>query len=225
MGRSKLYLKISGIDKRRQPHGADLLTSKSSISVLPMHVMERFWAVVLALGIASAGCEQKRSAGTLPLPVEIRADTARSERLRVEPPVRARIWVAQVGSVRISPARDLALEPELPAGNPDTTVFPDTSPPLLEIDTDLMPPILKSRALLRVPRGWPTQRRPESVELDVRVDKGGTVTIAQWAAGSRDSVLVRAAIDCALHMSFYPALRSGNPVAVWCRQRFDFGTK
>jgi len=26
-------------------------------------------------------------------------------------------------------------------------------------------------------------------------------------------------------MRFYPALRGGRPVAVWCRQRFEFGAR
>jgi hypothetical protein len=204
---------------------ARLRSRNPGTSVFLMRVGERFWGIVLALGIVTSGCEQKRSQGPLPLPVEVRSDTARSERLKVEPPVHARIWVAHVGSARVTPARGLALEPELPAGSPDTIVIPDTSPPMLEIDADLKPPILRSRALLSVPQGWPPKRRPESVELDVRVDEVGTVTVAQWTGGSRDSGLVRAAVDCASHMRFYPALRGGRPVAVWCRQRFDFGTQ
>ena len=65
------------------------------------------------------------------------------------------------------------------------------------------------------PRGW--------VGLDVRVDEEGAVSHAEWAGGSRDTALVTSAIECALAMRFFPALRAGRPVAVWCRQRFEFG--
>ena len=58
---------------------------------------------------------------------------------------------------------------------------------------------------------------------DRRVDESGEVTDALWAGGSNDSALVQSATECALRMRFYPALQSGQPVPVWCRQRFDFG--
>jgi TonB family protein len=60
------------------------------------------------------------------------------------------------------------------------------------------------------------------VELDVRIGEDGSVTDALWAGGSADSALTDAATTCALSMRFFPALRAGQPTAVWCRQRFDF---
>jgi hypothetical protein len=59
--------------------------------------------------------------------------------------------------------------------------------------------------------------------LDVRVDEAGLVSDALWAGGSNDPVLVQAATECALKMTFYAAIQAGKPVPVWCRQRFDFG--
>ena len=71
----------------------------------------------------------------------------------------------------------------------------------------------------------PDHARRAEVELDVRVDESGEVTDALWAEGSADPALVAAATACALGMRFYPALQSGRPIAVWCRQRFDFGAR
>jgi hypothetical protein len=51
------------------------------------------------------------------------------------------------------------------------------------------------------------------------------VSDALWAEGSQDSTVVEAALACARGMRFYPALRSGRPIAVWCRQRFEFGMR
>jgi TonB family protein len=59
------------------------------------------------------------------------------------------------------------------------------------------------------------------VDVDVRVAEDGSVSDARWAGGG-DSALAAAAIRCALDMRFFPALQAGRPVAVWCRQRFDF---
>ena len=106
---------------------------------------------------------------------------------------------------------------------PQDSVVPESPPPLLEIDDDLKPPILERHAILSVPAPYP-RRAVESVELDVRVDESGEVTDALWAGGSNDSALVQSATECALRMRFYPALQSGRPVPVWCRQRFDFGS-
>ncbi|MGH7730963.1 MAG: energy transducer TonB, partial [Candidatus Eiseniibacteriota bacterium] len=64
-----------------------------------------------------------------------------------------------------------------------------------------------------------------SLELDVRVDEQGDVSEVLWAGGTRDPALVRAGIACARAMRFFPAQRAGRPVAVWCRQRFDFGAE
>jgi outer membrane biosynthesis protein TonB len=88
------------------------------------------------------------------------------------------------------------------------------------VSEDLKPPLLQKSGTLIPPPG-----KRGSVELDVRVTEEGDVSDALWAGGSSDSLLVAAAISCALEMRFYPALQAGRPIAVWCRQRFDFGEK
>ena len=153
------------------------------------------------------------------IPVDVYADTGRTITLRAEPApaaapeARASVWLA-----RVSPAR--AALPELPAPEPtpDTLVFMPSAPPALSVDDGLKPPLPRSSTALAVPadaRG--------SVELDVRVDELGSVSEVQWVGGTRHPALVRAAIECARGMRFFPAQRAGRPVAVWCRQRFDFG--
>ena len=127
---------------------------------------------------------------------------------------------AGCGSRASSPAR-AAIEPPLPAAAPETLAMAPPEPPRLEVDESLKPPILRRAARLRLPPG----ARPASVVLEVRVDEEGRVSDAQWAGGSADSALVRAATDCALAMEFFPALQDGRRIAVWCRQRFDFGSK
>ncbi|HKQ57251.1 MAG TPA: energy transducer TonB, partial [Candidatus Eisenbacteria bacterium] len=91
-------------------------------------------------------------------------------------------------------------------------------PPALAVDEDLKPPLPRSSTPLAVP-----PRARGFVELDVRIDEQGSVSDALWAGGSEDPALVEPATRCALEMRFYPALRAGRAVAVWCRQRFDFG--
>jgi len=175
--------------------------------------------VALPLTLLLASCSRQRQAvdATLPLPVEIRADTGQAQVLDVHAPPQAHVWVARVAPVRASP-----LELEVPDAPPDSVISP-APPPMLEIDDNLKPPILKSRAILKVPPSYGRQRSVQSVELDVRVDEFGEVTDALWAGGSNDSALVQNATECALRMRFYPALQSGQPVPVWCRHRFDFG--
>src|SRR6266545_850269 len=58
--------------------------------------------------------------------------------------------------------------------------------------------------------------RPAAIEAPLPAADAG------WAGGSEDPARVAAATACARAMRFYPALRAGRPVAVWCRQRFDF---
>ena len=176
----------------------------------------------LALALLSCGRESPRDADAPR--VDVFADTSITRRLAISPPdttqwaaarKRAAVWMAQVAPAREAP------QPPYPEAGPaavDTTL---PSPPRLEVDPDLKPPILRSAAPLRIPAG----PRAAWVELDVRVGEDGTATDALWAGGSSDSALVSAAIDCALAMRFYPALRAGYPVAVWCRQRFDFETR
>jgi len=170
----------------------------------------------------SMGCGAKPRAPERPyaVPVDIFSDTGRAAPLRVvrpaEPAPRAEVWLT-----RVSPARQAPLEPqdlETPAET--LAALPPPAPPGLAVDEGLKPPIPRTRAPLAVPVG-----ALGFVELDVRVDEAGRVAAALPVGGSKDSALVRAATDCALGMSFYPALRAGRPVAVWCRQRFDFGVR
>lgn len=170
---------------------------------------------------ALTGCGRGKPAAPVRLPVDVYGDTARTIRLvppggrpllpPVSGPPRAAVWLA-----RVSPA-PLAVEPLAPA--PDSLGAAWPAPPALAIDHGLKPPLPRSAARLRVPAGT----APRWVELDVRVDEEGSVTDAEWAAGSRDTALVSAATECALAMRFFPALQAGRAVAVWCRQRFDFG--
>jgi outer membrane biosynthesis protein TonB len=79
--------------------------------------------------------------------------------------------------------------------------------------------IAKRAGRIAVPKG---ARLPSHVELEVRVDSDGAVREVRWAGGAADTALIAAAIACARGLTFYPALRGGTPVEVWCRQRFDF---
>ena len=160
------------------------------------------------------------------LPLAVFADTGRATTLHVQPPspaigpaprVRASAWLTRVSPARMEPAA-------LPAADPDAEPAADSllssppPPPALVVDEHLRPPLPRASTPLAVPRG-----ARGSVELDVRVDEQGEVSEVRWAEGSRDPALVRAATDCARAMRFFPAERAGRPVAVWCRQRFDFG--
>jgi len=174
---------------------------------------------LLGLGCASP---EPRDAAPMRLEVNVFADTGRAERLRIVLPWTAAplaradevaIWLA-----RVAPARATAIEAPLPEATPAPVDTTPPAPPGLEVDPDLKPPLLRVPGALRVPPGI----RRVSVELDVRVAEDGSVTDALWAGGAQDIALVAAATDCALSMRFYPALREGRPVAVWCRQRFDF---
>lgn len=183
------------------------------------------WA---ALAACIAACERapaRRSEAPRALPVSVYADTGRATTLRVTPPAtspadstapppaRASVWLASVSPARSEPAALPAVE-----SAPDTLAFTPAPPPGLIVDQGLKPPLLRAEAPLAVPVG-----ARGTVELDVRVDEQGAVSEARWAAGSRDPALMRAATDCARAMRFFPAERAGRPVAVWCRQRFDFG--
>lgn len=170
-------------------------------------------ALVLAVApLAACGRTPVAERRSVALSVNVLADTGRAARLHLPPPRAPRVWLAHV-----SPSRAPAPAPPLPAPEPGTVpALP--SPPELTADEGLKPPVLRRPAPLTPPAG-----RAGWVELDVRVDGTGTVSDALWAGGSSDSALLEAARSCALGMRFYPALRAGQPVAVWCRQRFDFG--
>jgi hypothetical protein len=172
-----------------------------------------FFLLAAALVAGSIGCsrERRNEEPPLELPVEVRADSGPMERLRVEPPA-ARAWIAEV-----TPSRLRGDSPPLPAAPPDTAL---PEPPPLRIDRTLKPPILRDPATLVLPAG--PRAANASVELEVRVDEAGGVSAVRWAGGVDDTALVAAAERCARSMRFYPALWGDRPVAVWCRQRFDF---
>ncbi len=174
-------------------------------------------SAVVVLLLAATGCarhERPIVAGRRSwlLAVLVYADTARVARLSVPPPA-ARVWLA-----RVTPAR-VALEVPAPLDlSSDSLPAPPDEGPALEVDPGLKPPVLRTPGHLVLPLG------PHStgwVDLDVRVDEDGAVSDALWVSGGTDTALVGAARHCALSMSFYPALRGGRPVPVWCRQRFD----
>jgi Gram-negative bacterial TonB protein C-terminal len=181
------------------------------------------WALVLTVMFGACAKEEHaqarlpRSSAPLALPLRVVADSGRGERWVVAAPEEARAWVSSV-----APARAPMPSPPLPEAPPDSVLPELPSPPTLAIDDNLKPPVLRTPALLRLPASLRRRDRAASVELDVRVDESGGVSDALWAGGSQDSVLVQTAIECALQMRFYSALLAGQPVAVWCRQRFDF---
>ena len=182
-------------------------------------------AALVPLALAALGCGRAQPTERRPyaLPVSVHADLGRAQTLRIAPPgadsTHAAVWLTRVSPARVAPARPGALEVPAPDAAPDTLTSEIPPPPPLAVDENLKPPIPRTGGRLDVP-----SRAPRGVvELDVRVDEEGRVSDALWAAGSEDSSLVRAATECALGMNFYPALRAGRPVAVWCRQRFDFG--
>ena len=176
--------------------------------------------VVVALLLTA--CERtppERGAAPL-LAVRVLADTGRAERLHptlpdsaVGSPAPAAVWLT-----RVKPAG--SGDPGFPPAEAEPAPVPggEGPRPSLEVDPGLKPPLLREPAPeLRAPHG-----PGGTVQLDVRVDEHGAVSDALWAAGSSDSALIAAAVECALAMHFYPALQAGRPVAVWCRQRFDF---
>ena len=152
------------------------------------------------------------------LAIEVSSDTGRSQALHVTAPETVRVWMR-----RVTPSPPAIIEVPLPGALPDAMNAEPQPPPALVVDPGLKPPIPRERGRLTSPPGaW---GHPASVELDVRVSERGDVTEARWAGGERDSARVAAARACALSMRFYPALRGGEPVAVWCRQRFDFAVR
>jgi hypothetical protein len=176
----------------------------------------------MALSAPACGPGHPRESRPQPLALSVRAsaDTGRMEHLEIRPPRPARAWLA-----RVTPSPPGTLSPPLPEAGPDTVPPLPESPPALAVEAGLMPPVLREAVLLVLPRGpeRPGPGRFEAVELDVRVSETGEVTDVMGAGGSADSALIEAASACARRMRFYPARRGGEPVAVWCRQRFDFG--
>ncbi len=183
--------------------------------------------VALAL-VAASGCDCRprppaRAEGRVPLPLQILADRATGTLHTLGTSDTARAWLGRVSisppATRVAPSPPGALLPPAPAvGFESLAGAPEPEPPLA-IDEDLKPPIPRGVAPVRMPRPGGGVAR---LELDVRIDELGEVSDALWAAGSRDSAAVAAAIECAMGMRFFPALQRGRPVAVWCRQTFEF---
>jgi TonB family protein len=174
-------------------------------------------ALALLVGLLAAGCGRKGEPerGPVALPVEVLADTGHIRRLPRARFAGAAAPGAAVWMTRVSPRR-APLEVPVPTPRSETLAVPPPSAALV-VDENLKPPILRAGAALRVPRG-----ARGVVELDVRVAEDGSVSDALWAGGSSDSTLIESAVAAALAMRFYPALQGDRPVAVWCRQRFDF---
>ena len=174
-------------------------------------------AWILAWALAASGCggggapPGTRAEPPRRLPVRVLADTGSGAPFVVRPPR------AFVSLARVSRAGGEALAPPLPPAAPDTSPPAAGSEPLAT-DEVLHAPIPKQAGTLVVPRSL---RSPGTVELDVLVDVLGRVVDVRWVGGSSDPALVRAAGRCAESMTFYPALLRGQPVAVWCRQRFE----
>ena len=201
---------------------------------LPRPATPRLVAPALAAPVLAAalwfagGCGREHStAGPIRLPVSVRADTSRDRRLAIRPPAGAKVWLERTSaapSSDLAPARVGELPPPEPAPDPVPPASPDPAsrvPAAADDDAALRPPLLRSAGTLQVPPGVGRA----SVELEVRVDERGQVSEARRVGGSADSSLIEAARRCALGMRFYPALRGGKPIEVWCRQRFDFGTR
>jgi len=147
--------------------------------------------------------------------VNVRADTAAGQAWTVTPPL------ARVSLARVTPAPASDLSPPLPEPTPATPPAAPSRTGGLATDDVLHAPIPKQSGTLAVPKGSASA----TVELDVLVDRLGRVGQVRWAEGARDTALVNAAMRCAETMTFYPALLRGAPVAVWCRQRFEFSAR
>ncbi len=167
--------------------------------------------------VALAGCAQgPKAERPSELAVDVFSDTSRSLPLAATPRPEARVWIERVMPSGPRGGMDAAL-PDAPSAAPAW----DQAPPPREGDTGLRPPILRRNAPLVLPRAGARG----SVELEVRVDESGWVSDVRFAGGSEDSALVGAATRCARAMRFFPALLTERPIAVWCRQRFDFGAR
>lgn len=174
--------------------------------------------LVLAAGCAPAEPVAQRAA--IDLPLAVLADTGATLTMPAAP------WPDGTSQARatlthVAPTR-AAIDVALPAADPARPEAVNSERERgggLALDDDLQPPIPRGVTPLRLPaarRGW--------VELDVRVDERGEVSDAElFAASSDDSAAAATAIQAALTMRFHPALKRGEPVAVWARQRFEFG--
>ena len=162
----------------------------------------------------SLAAQTERSQRPRWLAVRVLADTSRTVSLAAPPPR------VNVSLARVAPARAGVPDPPLPPAAPDTT-WPAPKP-VPSGGARLLPPILRRPGTLVAP---PRLERATTVELEVRVDVLGRVVDVRWAAGDADTAIVGAARRCAEAMQFYPALLGGQPVEVWCRQRFELAPR
>jgi TonB family protein len=206
-------------DGRRRPQPAARLVVDARRALRPGWRAALAWLALCAPGCGSGHPHEARPQ-PLPLSVRASADTAGMAHLEIRPPRPARAWLA-----RVIPAPPGMLSPPLPEAGPDSVPSLPETPPALAVGAGLMPPVLRAAAPLVLPRGREPSGpgRFEAVELDVRVSETGEVTDVIGVGGSADSALIESASACARRMRFYPARRGGEPVAVWCRQRFEFG--
>jgi len=184
----------------------------------------------LLLVLLAAGCGRRPSrpehAPAVRLPIQVLADTGLTGTLAIPPPDSARAWLERVqraepARATVKPSAPGALDLPSPEARPAPPPIAREPADLLVVDDDLHPPIPIGVTPLHAP---PARGRPIGVDLDVRVDESGAVSDALWAGGSEDSLAVAAATECALAMRFRPAIQRGRPVAVWCRQHFEFGS-
>ncbi|MCC6349694.1 MAG: energy transducer TonB [Candidatus Eisenbacteria bacterium] len=170
---------------------------------------------LLALGCAPRAGPRAAREGPETLAVSVLGDTSEAGTLRP-----ARFGAApgaRLTLVRIATAR-ADIGAALPVPEPSAPPAHDESPTEASGDDILRPPLPRGTATLRV-----RADRPAWVEFDVRVDEAGEVTDVIAVAGDADPAVVRAATDAALALRWHPATRRGQPVAVWCRQRFEAG--
>jgi len=178
-------------------------------------------ALALAAGCGGGAPAARRAPPRTPAPgalaVRVLADSGRSTTLPVVAPPPVAVSLARVtpaaASPPVAPLPDAA--PDSPAAAPPVT-------PTAAAGTAgerLLAPILRRPGTLVVPPG----ARGGVVELDVLVDESGRVADVRVAAGAADTARVAAARRCAAAMEFYPARLGDRAVAVWCRQRFEFG--
>jgi hypothetical protein len=182
---------------------------------MKIHTLVMFGLLVGGCGERTASPESREVGDTLP--ISVLADSAAGASL---PPVR--VGPGQEGPrltlVRIAPLRS---DVNAPLPVPEPAALEESEPRAPEAsrdDDELRPPIPRGPAIVRLSgarAGW--------LELDVRVDENGEVTDAIAVGGDADSATVRAATESALAMRWFPAVRRGRPVAVWCRQRFETG--
>ena len=186
-----------------------------------MPALLRAALLALLLGTACAPRTDPAAPGAplSDLPYEVLADSALALRMPAAP------WPPGPATLhatleRVAPSRarlDLPL-PDAPPAIPEGAGA-DERGGGLAFDDALQPPIARGATPFVVTgrgRGW--------IELDVRVDEEGRVSDAELHGSSgADSAQVAAAVEAAFAMRFHPALRRGEPVAVWSRQRFELG--